>query len=64
MTIWWIKQCGKVWNIWVKYRIEIIREVVPPTSGFFVPTGLNPADVGTRRMSLENIDLDFCFKVP
>lgn len=64
MTMWWIKQCGKVWNIRVKNRVEIIREVVPPTRWFFVRTGLNPADVGTRRMSLENIDLDFCLKVP
>ena len=30
-----------------------------PSRWFFVPTGLNPADLGTRPVSLENIDLDF-----
>ena len=30
-----------------------------PSRWFFVPTGLNPADLGTRPVSLENKDLDF-----
>ena len=54
-----IKQCGKVWNVWVNNRVEKIREMVPSSRWFFVPTGLNPADVGTHSVSLENIDPDF-----
>ena len=38
--------------------------MVPPSRWFFVPTGLNPADVGTRPVSLENIDLDFWLNGP
>ena len=64
IAIWWIKQCGKVWNVWINNRVEKIREMVPPSRWFFVPTGLNPADVGTRPVSLENIDLDFWLKGP
>ena len=37
---------------------------MPPSRWFFVPTGLNLADVGTRPVSLENIDLDFWLKGP
>ena len=64
IAIWWIKQCGKVWNVWINNRVEKIREMVPPSRWFFVPTGLNPGDVGTRPVSLENIDLDFWLKGP
>ena len=48
-----------MWNVWVNNLVEKIREMVPPSRLFFVPAGLNPADVGTRPVSLENIDLDF-----
>ena len=54
----------KVWNVWINNRVEKIREMVPPSRWFFVPTGLNPADVGTRPVSLEKIDLDFWLKGP
>ena len=54
----------KVWNVWISNRVEKIREMVPPSRWFFVPTGLNPADVGTRPVSLEKIDLDFWLKGP
>ena len=64
IVIWWIKQCGKVWNVWINNRVEKIREMVPPSRWFFVPPGLNPADVGTCPVSLENIDLDFWLKGP
>ena len=64
IAIWWIKQCGKVWNVWINNRVEKIREMVPPSRWFFVPPGLNPADVGTCPVSLENIDLDFWLKGP
>ena len=64
IAIWWIKQCGKVWNVWINNRVEKIREMVPPSRWFFVPTGLNPADVGLHPVSLENIDLDFWLKGP
>ena len=53
-----------MWNVWINNRVEKIREMVPPSRWFFVPTGLNPADVGTRPVSLENIDLDFWLKGP
>ena len=64
IAMWWIKKCGKVWNVWINNRVEKIREMVPPSRWFFVPTGLNPADVGTRPVALENIDLDFWLKGP
>ena len=64
IAMWWIKQCGKVWNVWINNRVEKIREMVPPSRWLFVPTGLNPADVGTRPVVLENIDLDFWLKGP
>ena len=54
----------KVWNVWINNRVEEIKEMVPPSRWFFVPTGLNPADVGTRPVSLEKIDLDFWLKGP
>ena len=54
----------KVWNVWINNRVEKIKEMVPPSRWFFVPTGLNPADVGTRPVSLEKIDLDFWLKGP
>ena len=53
-----------MWNVWINNRVEKIREMVPPSRWFFVPTGLNPGDVGTRPVSLENIDLDFWLKGP
>ena len=53
-----------MWNVWVNNLVEKIREMVPPSRLFFVPAGLNPADVGTRPVSLENIDLDFSLKGP
>ena len=37
---------------------------MPPSRLFFVPTGLNPADVGTRPVYLENIDLNSWLKGP
>ena len=43
-----------MWNVWINNRVEKIREMVTPTRWFFVLTGLNPADVGTRPVSLEN----------
>ena len=64
IAIWWKKQCGKVWDDCINNRVENIREMVPPSRWFFVPTGLNPADVGTRPVSWENIDLDFWLKGP
>ena len=47
-----------------KNCVEKLREMVPPNGWFFVPTGLNPADVGTRPVSLKNIELDFWLKGP
>ena len=51
IATWWVKQCGKGWNVWVNNRVERIREMVPTSRWFFVPTGLNPADVGTLPVS-------------
>ena len=48
-----------MWSVWVNNLVEKMREMVPPTRWFFVSTGLNPADMGTRPVSLENIDLAF-----
>ena len=62
IAIWWIKQCGKVWNVLIDNRVENVRKMVLPSIWFFVPTGLNPADVGTHPASLENINLDFWLK--
>ena len=62
--IWWTKLCGKVWNVCIKNRVGKIREMVPPIRWFFVSTGLNLADFGTRPVSLQNIELDFWLKVP
>ena len=62
IAIWWIKQCGKVWNVLIDNRVEKVRKMVLPSIWFFVPTGLNPADVGTHPASLENINLDFWLK--
>ena len=59
IAIWWIKQCEKEWNVWISNRAEKVREMVPPGRWFFVLTGLYPADVGTRPVSLENIDHGF-----
>ena len=57
IVMWWIKQCRKIWNIWVNYRVEKIKEMVQPSRWFFVLTGLNSADLGTRPVPLEIIDL-------
>ena len=51
-----------MWNVWINNRVEKIREMVPPSRWFFVPVGLNPADVCTPLVCMENIDLDFWLK--
>ena len=51
-----------MWNIWVNNCVEKIREILPPSRWFFVLIGLNPADVDTHPVILENIDFDFWLK--
>ena len=46
-------------NVWINNRVEKIKEMVPHSRWFFVPTRLNLADIGTHPVFLENIDLDF-----
>ena len=48
-----------MWNVWVDNRVEKIMEMAQTSRCFFMLTVLNPADVGTRTVSLENIDLNF-----
>ena len=52
------------WEIAEKNCVEKIKEMMPPSRWFFVPTGLNLADIGTHPVFLENVDIDFWLKCP
>ena len=48
ISSWWIKQTHKSWKVWAQYRVNVIRNNVPPERWFYVSTKINPADIVTR----------------
>ena len=48
VVLWWIKRAGKIWKVWVEYRVRKIREKVDSCSWIHISGELNPADIATR----------------
>ena len=58
IAIWWIKQSGKGWKLWVQNRVEKIRNLFLARKWFYVMTNINPADIGARSRLLSTIAFD------
>ena len=56
ITVWWIKQSKKKWNVWVQNRVEIIRNNISSFHWFHVPSSQNPVDIATHSIPLHTID--------
>ena len=54
MSLWWLKQVNKRWNVWVQNRLGCIRALVEPSRWYYVSTHSNPADLSTRFNSLKS----------
>ena len=59
VALWWAKSDNKLWEAWVKRRVEKIRKNVGKDVWRYVKTNKNPADIGTREKSwkllIENV---------
>ena len=48
VALWWSKRAGKIWKIWVEYRVRKIREKVESGSWMHISGELNSTDIATR----------------
>ena len=64
IALWGVRQNAKVWNVWVQNRVVEVRSNVLSDRWFYVPTDLNPADIGTRWKGLVKLDYFLWFNGP
>ena len=55
IALWWIKENQKPWKLWIQNRVNKIRENVNTERWNYLTSENNPADVATRRASLNSI---------
>lgn len=48
VVLYWIKAHASKWKIFVSHRVAEIQSLFPMGTWNYVPTEVNPADVGTR----------------
>ena len=56
ISLCWIKNKSKEWKPWVENRVNKIRDLSEKDDWYFVPGGINPADIATREIDI----LSFC----
>ena len=64
-VLYWIRSHGKAWAVFVENRLLEIHENTRPFQWKYVPSSLNPSDLGTRGISYEQfVNSDLWFHGP
>ena len=52
ISLCWIKNKSKEWKPWVENRVNNIRDLSEKDDWYFVPGGINPADIAPREIDI------------